>query len=87
MEEELKNTWITNIQEYRNIYNNWIDDYCNGKNSEYYENLMWEEFSIYTDNNQLDYQFNADISCNTWSLVFKIKDYKKFIMARLKYDF
>ena len=58
MEEELKKVWITNIQEYRNIYNNWIDEYCLGKHSEGNEDLMWEEFSIYTDNNQLDYQLD-----------------------------
>jgi hypothetical protein len=80
MEEELTE-FILSIQEYRNLYSNWI---CNHSQSDSNpisdECHMWETYQLYTDDDYL--QMNDD-GC----YVFKIRDPKKFIMARIKYDF
>lgn len=86
MEEELKE-WIVPLDYYRDVYDNWISTRCNDIRSIENEELMWVEYSIYTDSEDLEYDSKFDESRRTFNLKFKIKDSKKFSMARLKYDF
>lgn len=86
MEEELKE-WVVPLDYYRDVYDNWISAHCNDIRSIENEELMWKEYSIYTDSEDLEYDSKFDESRRTFNLRFKIKDFKKFSMARLKYDF
>lgn len=80
MEEEL-NEFLISIQEYRNLYANWVRNYSSSdSNGISDESHMWETYQLYTEDNWL--YLNAD-----GYYVFKIRDPKKFSMARIKYDF
>lgn len=80
MEEDL-NKWIVSIEDYRNLYHHWMRHYSDSPlDSIFNESIMWEAFHIYTENDYLQRDEKGNF-------VFKIKDTKKFSMARIKYDF
>ena len=80
MEEEL-NEWVIPKNEYRNLYYSWMERHSTTPiHSCSNESVMWEMFEIYTDDNLLKHDSFGNV-------VFKIKDSKKFSMARIKYDF
>jgi hypothetical protein len=80
MEEELKE-WTISILEYRRLYDNWIRNHSpSDSNDIFQESLMWETYQIYTEDNWL-------FMTEDGRYVFKIRDPKKFSMARIKYDF
>lgn len=81
MEENLEDVWIISISDYRDLFVNWIENYSENINETIYnEDAMWEAFQIYTEDNILHFDHNGNF-------IFKIKDKKKFTLARLKYDF